>query len=562
METIEAAILIKNLLARLSTADDGSKHLPGVVTASELEALRVAMSLLRNGSVAAGEELAADSTSASAAKVDPQATKVQRLIPIDCHSVELPTADSDCRVCLDFGTAMSKATVVSESAGREEIAVLELGIPGDQQEVSERMLISSVYIDNHGILWFGKAAVDRSLIEGADGSRQRFDNVKRRLSEDGLDDLVPSVFNPTSSRISFEDVVLAYLMFFTWTVNRALEGTYPRNINRRFALPCFAEEKSKEVARRLRKLLGEAQVLADTFANTLPAGVALDDFLAARDAIRARHLSFPFVVQDISEPLGVAGSLLSWRTRADMLALVVDVGAGTSDFSLYRILVDPETGANDAREVHGSARAITEAGNHLDVLLVQFILKKAGVTSAHPKFMQIYSRLELQKRNHKETLFNDGSVYVPLHPDADDVQVELEEFLALEAVKQFESSLRETARDILASVDESLLGWVTANPKRYLTVVLTGGGASLPMVRSLAKGSIEVHGRNIPLQPALPFPRWLEEEYPELEEDYARIAVSLGGARKRIIARGSAIHVTAGDIVRPPKLGGYYVSGI
>jgi molecular chaperone HscA len=245
-----------------------------------------------------------------------------------------------------------------------------------------------------------------------------------------------------------------------------------------------------------------------------------------------------------------------------MLAMVVDVGAGTSDFSLYRILLDPDTGANDAREVHGSARAITEAGNHLDGLLVQFILKKADVTSTHPKFMKIYSRLELQKRNYKESLFNDRYVYVPLHPDADDVLVELEEFLALEAVRKFESSLRETARDILASVDESLLGWVTANPKRYLTVVLTGGGASLPMVRSLASGSIEVHGRKITLQPALPFPGWLQEEYPELEEDYARVAVSLGGARKRVISKGSAIHVTAGDIVQPPKLGGYYVKGM
>lgn len=560
MEFLEAAILIKNLLARMSSVGDGSKQLPGLVTTSEVEALRTAVRALRGD---LGQELAEVSkpSAATETEADAPSTKVQRLVAIDCESLALPATGSDFRVCLDFGTAMSKATVVCDSAEREEIDVLELGVPGDQQEISEHMLISSVYIDNRGILRFGKAAVDHSLIEGTDGSRQRLDNIKRRLSEDGLDDPVPDAFNPTGSEMTFEDVVLAYLTFFTWTVNKALEGKHPRNISRRFALPCFAEEKGREVARRLRKLLGEAQVLADTFSKILQGGLALEDFLAARDVVRAKHLAFPFVLDDISEPLGVAGSLLSWRTRADMLALVIDVGAGTSDFSLYRMLIDPETGRNDAREVHGSARAITEAGNHLDGLLVQFILKKADVTSTHPRFMQICSRLELQKRNYKETLFNDDSVYVPLHPDADDVQVDLQEFLQLDAVIQFEASLRSTARDILGSVDESLLGWVTAHPQRFLTVVLTGGGAQLPMVRKLASGNIEVHGRSIPVRPALSFPRWLEEEYPELEEDYPRVAVSLGGARKRIISQGAAIHVTAGDVVQPPKLGGYYVKG-
>ena len=50
---------------------------------------------------------------------------------------------------MDFGTAMSKATLI-DADDYEEIHVLNLGIPGDQPEVSETMLISSVYIDNGG----------------------------------------------------------------------------------------------------------------------------------------------------------------------------------------------------------------------------------------------------------------------------------------------------------------------------------------------------------------------------------------------------------------------------
>ena len=136
-----------------------------------------------------------------------------------------PEPPRNVRLCLDFGTAMSKATLVQDDADNEseEIHVLHLGVPGDQEEISEVMLISSVYIDNDGKLWFGKAAVDRSMVEGGDGSRQRLDNIKRRLSEEGWDEEVGPRFNPTSVPITNGDMVLAYLMFMTWTVNSCLE---------------------------------------------------------------------------------------------------------------------------------------------------------------------------------------------------------------------------------------------------------------------------------------------------------------------------------------------------
>ncbi|MGS1056224.1 hypothetical protein [Burkholderia glumae] len=254
MDAIVAKILFQNLLKRFKQTEDGDYQLAGVMTTEEMVALRFALDTLSGASavaaalspqappvspdasgnaqtVKAGEAAAvgaglagapvgdtavedADVSVAEAVEETPMA--VAREAPVlDLSVLSLPVPPSNARVCLDFGTAMSKASLVEDDAGSgfEDVSVLDLGVPGDQEEISQSMLISSVYIDNGGFVWFGKAAVDRSVIEAADGSRQRLDNIKRRLSEDGLNEKVSDVFNPIAGEVQivYDDVVLAYL---------------------------------------------------------------------------------------------------------------------------------------------------------------------------------------------------------------------------------------------------------------------------------------------------------------------------------------------------------------
>lgn len=588
METIEAKILLRNLLKRIKIQEDGSHLLPGVLTDDEVEALQMAIEQFG----------VAEAPSGPAQKVRPvppavippspktpiptfpsgepgmpgpvdvnqdlEPTGSKSRIDLDLSSLSSPPPPKDVRLCLDFGTAMSKATLVKDNSdtGEEEIEVLHLGVPGDQEEISEVMLISSIFIDGEGKLWFGKAAVDRSMHEGNDGSRQRMDNIKRRLSEEGWDEEVGPRLNPiTSLRITYGDMVLAYLMFMTWAVNNCLENLgYPWNLARRFAMPCLAGQKGRETVHRLKRCVGEAQVLADTFYTTLKDGIPLEDFLSAVTELRREPRNFDFVAEDITEPLGVAGAIMSWTRPVDMLMMVVDIGAGTSDLSLYRIHVNPEARENSAIEIPGSSRGLTEAGNHLDRILIELIIKKSGITSADPMWVNERSALELRIRDYKESLFNDQYVFVTLM-NGTEVEIELEEFLQLEPVKDFGANLRKSMVDILESVDPSWINWVLAHPARNLVVALTGGGAELPMVKELAEGSIQVGNLNIPVARALRFPTWLREIDENLEADFPRVAVSLGGARRRLIERGPHVRITAGDGTRAPVLGGYYTKG-
>jgi molecular chaperone HscA len=52
--------------------------------------------------------------------------------------------------------------------------------------------------------------------------------------------------------------------------------------------------------------------------------------------------------------------------------------------------------------------------------------------------------------------------------------------------------------------------------------------------------------------PAKRFPTWLEEAHSELELDYPRIAVSLGGARKKLIKQGGTATAIAGGVTGRP----------
>ena len=552
MEITAAKIILANLRERIEIGVDAKFRLPGIVTQKELDALEFVISgqldapapVSAQPIVKADTEQAKSPTPAVPATHEPEAVpEPEAAVTLDLSTLSLTESDSAYRVCMDFGTAMSKATFVhdGEDDEMEEIQVLKLGIPGDQEQIDDVMLVSSVFIDAKGLLWFGQRAIEQAQV-APEGSNSRMDNIKRALSEDNLGEPVSTTYNPTSHQITYEDIVLAYLAFFTWTINCALlndvDGSeVSGNFKRRFAMPCFPRPSARKVESKLKVLLGEAQILADTFKDEIHQGLPLSRFLSALNQLRAEKRSYPFIEFSVTEPLGVAGSLLSWQTSQDSLALVVDIGAGTSDFSLYRlnVVVNDDGIKSTAGEVDGTARGITEAGNHLDQILLALILRKSGVDGSHPKYRNITHALERDIRFHKEALFSPAAEASLTLYTGDAVDVSLDEFLAEPAVRLFENSLRTTLTQILESAHPDWINWVRANPSRNLTIVLTGGGATLPMAKKLAEGTVTAHGVTIQVAAAKSFPEWLREDYPDLEDHYPRVAVSLGGARKNTI---------------------------
>ncbi len=529
MNVNEAATLLRNLLDRVEEVDRGYQ-LVGLLTEGELNAIRVALAGLGEAVKLEGEEL-----SLAAAEPTVETLGVDR----SAIDVDLP---KDVRICLDFGTAMSKATLVEDSGDEERVEVLQLGEIAGQQS-SDYLLLSSVYISDDGVLMFGELAVERSYQEGLDGNRQRLDNIKRRMSEDGWEERVPLEYNPTKVDVTYGDMVLGYLTYFTWTASECAKKLGYGVLQRRFALPAFRGAKRREVEARLKGTIGKAQVLADTFGSDLSEGVPLARFMAGVQELASDNGDFPLVGEGLMEPAGVAGSMLSWRERQQSLVLIVDIGAGTSDLGLYRLFADPP-GDGQFLEVEGSTRTLTQAGNYLDRILMEYLLKKGGVAGDDHRTR---NRLNLRIRDYKETLFEERSVTVSV--GALETGVEYDEFVGLSQVQQFTASIRSAMAHILESVDESWLDWVQA-PGRALAVLMTGGCASLPVLRDLVGDEMDVGDRRVRTAMALSRPMWLDELALPAEVEYSRVAVALGGARRRMMDERVA-KLTAG---RPSPL--------
>ena len=206
--------------------------------------------------------------------------------------------------------------------------------------------------------------------------------------------------------------------------------------------------------------------------------------------------------------------------------MVIDVGAGTTDFGVFLLQHNPEKGVCLTRIIPGTIEYLPEAGNRVDDLLKFYVLDSEGIDpgSAEGKHNKTY--LDSRIRLYKETLFREGIVEVTL-ANHTRVLVDRDNFLKSTRVQSFAQRLEGKIEKVLGVVGE---GYLDLLSKTDLKVVLTGGGASLPMVMNLAKGVVEVKGRKIMRKPTAVVPAWIEETYPQFASQYPQLAVAIGGA--------------------------------
>ena len=131
-------------------------------------------------------------------------------------------------------------------------------------------------------------------------------------------------------------------------------------------------------------------------------------------------------------------------------------------------------------------------------------------------------------RGLKETLFKSGKLEYAL-ADGTVGQVRLDEFLADERIGRFSTAVEAGFKKSLEAVDGSWLRWLSA-PGVHLRVVLAGGSSQLPMMKALAKGSIEINGFKVRREEISPRPQWLEDASEELQAVYPQLAVAIGGS--------------------------------
>jgi hypothetical protein len=102
----------------------------------------------------------------------------------------------------------------------------------------------------------------------------------------------------------------------------------------------------------------------------------------------------------------------------------------------------------------------------------------------------------------------------------------LPEFLAHDRVKLVGQEIERAVTGFLASVDNS---WAAARDHAFL--VLTGGGANLPMTKELKQKIWQIGGSPVRFEETPAVPELIVEQFDAaFQREYQQLAVAIGGA--------------------------------
>jgi len=209
-----------------------------------------------------------------------------------------------------------------------------------------------------------------------------------------------------------------------------------------------------------------------------------------------------------------------------------------------------------AEEVIG--REVVEVGDLaegiLDEILLAELLRRADGGSGD--WMRKRFETEIRHggiRRMKETLFLTGRLDVTVADQS--VSIELPEFLNNDRVKRFSLTIEEAIRKFLCSVDSS---WQKAD---QALLVLTGGGASLPMIKDLVNKRWELGGRSITFRAAEAVPEAIQEFDADFQKEYPQLAVAIGGALP-VLDERFIIREFAGAAPKPGPLERFQMTGL
>ena len=449
----------------------------------------------------------------------------------DTHLTEIPPSapyTGPLHLCLDFGTAMSKACAWNKES--DTPMPLRIGLAAGEPASSPYAINSAVFISRDGLAFVGQPAVNRAA-EADPEHHQAFQSIKDILTvgpKTDLRDPVPALYNPHEGPVSLKEIVALYLAFLTDSALLALRedhGEDSRNIPRSYTKPVFDPNRDEWATEILTECAVAGQVLADRFSGRWSHGIPLDALRAAvaqADAAEQRSVAEGLI---LPEPVAAFASRVRNvfpEGHARRLMMVIDVGAGTTDFAMFA-RVDREGEMNLFR-IKDSVTTIRIAGNDVDNALVDYLMLQVGVTDSHSRRRAITADLQRDIRLIKEELFTKGTVTRQLINDMK-TEATREDFEECPTMIQLRDRMKERFHEVLSAIDSSWLSFPS------LQVFLTGGGASLSMVKKLAAEQPVVIGeKRVTLERVTEPPPWLEEECEDVIDFYPQLAVCIGGA--------------------------------
>lgn len=554
----KAFVLLESVLQRLEAKPtEHGRTLE--ISSNEIEALRYAIAVLGAAAAETVQSEAPEPRPAPPAQGQgdrpshvapprsaPRAPVVRPPRKANFDDKRLGAPDPNLTLCLDFGTARSKAFATMRQGN--QVDYVELGLGRRAKEPFPYPLTSTAFVTDEGRIFLGEQGYNEHERQQRP-NRERLDSLKQQISQGDQQQLrrhLSAEENPFGAGLTYGDVLSLYLAYLTDMAESELEAQgLPRHARRRFAIPAWDQEKLNVMAPLLKTYLARAQVLADTFRGEWSDGIRVEDLQNVLKDISEHESRIPLslVGEAVLEPIAAGNGRLRSDTLSRQMVLVVDVGAGTTDFALFMVTERPDDDHFVVSPLDGSVTALRMAGDTMDGIVRHLIINHAKVDPHDPASRILYSDLSRKLRRYKERLFAEKKLDYQLSDDRRGT-VTLAQLLETEQAKSFEKSLKDKVQELLLGTKDN----VKLVAEAGLRVLLSGGGATLPMVQSLASGTSYIDGSTLRHRSSDLLPESLRQL--PFREAYPELAVALGGAMPDLPKVGSPVKLLKG-IARP-----------
>jgi len=432
---------------------------------------------------------------------------------------------SDWTLCIDFGTAYSKAAAAPMGAwGRfDPSKIRPLQLSGHEPHGNTFLLDSAVFVDEGRVL-FGRAALARADAL-ASKKRVALKSFKTLLSvsdlERALNTNAPLSIDP-HRLFQMRDLIVLYLAYLLASIERARladpelsQATY---IARRYAAPAWRSGDSAGMHEAILKLFGEAEAFRAAAGRRLmsPEGLAMNTIsdLLPKAMASARPLDMGLIFE---APAAAAYTSIGLADSGSHM-IVVDMGAGTTDIAALARL------GNRTLELPEARVTLKQAGDFVDNVIANMVLETAAWARTPEQKADLWSVLMRQMRDIKEGVFADGKA--TLRHQGRTLSLAMRDIERDADFKEFAKALTQAYDHSLAIVRDD----AAARGRTEVQAIAVGGGAAAPFIQDLVRRKTGRGAVRVVPRPATPDWAHAREFQGNLAPVFPQLAIAIGGA--------------------------------
>lgn len=433
------------------------------------------------------------------------------------------------RICIDFGTALSKASICLDPTMPLEVGVKPLPI-GAISRAEHPLLTPSVLYVDAGRMFFGPTALEHAR-RGVDNARDPLLSFKTVLGATNPNEALAQKLRPSmdpTGTFKARDALVLYLAYLDQLIREAIDlaPNIPNavaNAKRRYTSPVW--RPGSGVDKTFEAIFNEAAAVSQRLGGLFLSdeGISIAQCKDALDRAAAAPGN-GLLETGIFEPHAAAATALAFTNAPTRYVLVFDMGAGTVDMAAFEF--DERTDPPALSEIKEARQCSALAGDEIDRILVELYLRKRGGEKSREDELRLLRTAVLSARELKRELFTTGKCSLKTGWMATTIRAQ--ELMEDQNFRTYLNALRQT---VAASLQRVVARAEAANAD-VIDIVLAGGGSRLPFMVDLVKSAGTLRPTNVqlrvgPLSPANPLYSTVDSS---LRDVFPQIAMSVGGA--------------------------------